>query len=85
MAGLLASVGELQSRIGDLDRARINLERAVEIAPQATNARLSLARLELREGQLAAAQLQIDALRELGVDSEALNVLQANVSHRSQR
>ena len=78
-AGLLASVGELQSRIGDLDRARINLERAVEIAPQATNARLSLARLELREGQLAAAQLQIDALRELGVDSEALNVLQANV------
>ncbi len=76
---MLATVGALQLRLGNLTLARTNLELAVA-GPRPPNlALVTMARLELAEGNTKASQQRLDQLVERGVDTEELRLLQGDV------
>ena len=82
---MLATVGALQLRLGNLTLARTNLELAVA-GPRPPNlALVTMARLELAEGDTRAAQRRLDQLVGRGVDSEELHLLQGDVLVASKR
>ncbi len=77
-SAVLAAAGSLQLRLGNLTIARSNLELAEQGTKVPAGARVSMARLELLEGNAAAAQAQIDQLRAQGVDGEEIDLLQGD-------
>ncbi len=76
---LLSSAGALQLRLGNLTLARTNLEQALAANQPPNLALVSMARLELAEGNAAAAQARLDQLIDRGVAGEELQLLQGDV------
>ena len=78
-AQLLAAVGNLQLRTGDLTLARKNLAQAAELPNPPLSVLTDLVRLELTEGNAAGAQTQLGVLEAQGVDNEEVALLRADV------
>lgn len=76
---LLAAVGNLQLRTGELTLARKNLETVVALGQVAANVRADLIRLELQEGNAAEAASQLAALEREGTKTEQIGLLKGDV------
>lgn len=82
---LLSSAGALQLRLGNLTLARTNLEQALAANQPPNLALVSMARLELAEGNASAAQQRLDQLVARGISGEELQLLQGDVLVASQQ
>ncbi len=79
-ARALALVANLQRQVGQLDRAKANLERAVAKEPNSVDALIALVQLNAQQGDAAAAKRHLDALATLAVDQTQLTLLRADVA-----
>lgn len=78
-APLLAAVGRLQLRTGDLTLARNNLEAAAELPNRPATVLADLVRLELQEGNASGARTQLEALQAQGDNTEEVRLLDGEV------
>ena len=78
-APLLAAVGNLQLRTGDLTLARKNLEQAAALPNPPVSVLTDLVRLDLAEGNVAGARSQLSVLESQGIESEEISLLRADV------
>jgi tetratricopeptide (TPR) repeat protein len=68
-------LGLAASSAGRPDLAVLALSKAVTVDPRHWDARIELARLELEQGRLEEARIQLEAVREGAPDNEALKTL----------
>ena len=78
-APLLAAVGNLQLRTGELTLARKNLEKAASLANSPPRVLTDLVRLELVEGNASGAEQQLSELKTKGVLNEEVSLLEGDV------
>lgn len=64
--GILDTLGALLAEKGDLVRAQELLQKALDLAPQAAEVRLNLARVQIKAGNKADARKNLDVLAKLG-------------------
>lgn len=84
--GLRLAVADLQARLGMVGPARGNLRRVLEDSEETSVPALqALARLDLRDGNVRAAGERLDALRQLGDESEDYLLLRADLQTASGR
>ena len=77
---LLIAVAALERQLGQNDRARENLLRAVEQSEESQDARIALIQVEALRGDEKAAKAHLDKLRKLGADATLLAVIEGDIS-----
>ena len=76
---LAARAGAMQLALGEFSDARQNLTLAATLDAPPAGALIGLARLDMRDGDLAAAQSHIDRLVSAGVANEELEILKGDM------
>jgi putative PEP-CTERM system TPR-repeat lipoprotein len=79
-ARLLVAVASLQRQLGQLDRARDNLLRAVNESPNSADALVALIQVDAARGDAAGATAHLDELSKMGADATVVEMLKGDVS-----